>query len=229
MHGALKICHEGLLKWEHDVVNDTDLKSNPTAQLLKDDVSFAVNHPSRLMMDAFESIDYEHRRLRPGGYKTTNMGKEPGEHLLETLLNTFPDNKIVEDVHNALRLNAKENPNNRLAPSTMQSICMNCGVLESRGIPHQAAVAKEEFLESLKKKRVATPTSLTAKATLCQMNMFKFATRDPGMCFQRRHSKGLRQPGPGYNSGILIINFGKPQQECSAKWPLGALSFSHRT
>ena len=198
----LKICHEGLLKWEHDVVNDTDLKSKPTAQLLKDDVSFAVNHPSRLMMDAFESIDYEHRRLRPGGYKTTNMGKEPGEHLLETLL----------------------------APSTMQSICMNCGVLESRGIPHQAAVAKEEFLESLKKnQRVATATSLTAKATLCQMNMFKFATRDPGMCFQRRHSKGLRQPGPGYNSAILIINFGKPQQECSAKWPLGALSFSHRT
>ena len=75
--------------------------------------------------------------------------KEAGEHLLQTLIQTFPDNKIVEDVHNALRLEARGNKNNKLTPSTMQSVCMNSGVLESRGISHQAEVSESEFIQAL--------------------------------------------------------------------------------
>ena len=85
------------------------------------------------MMDAFESIDYDHRRLRGYGHKASVVlgqnHKEAGEHLLQTLIQTFPDNKIVEDVRNALRLEARGNKNNKLTPSTMQSVCINSGVL----------------------------------------------------------------------------------------------------
>ena len=105
------------------------------------------------MMDAFESIDYDHRRLRGYGHKTSVVlgqnHKEAGEHLLQTLIQTFPDNKIVEDVHSALRLEARENQNNKLTPSTMQSVCMNSGVLESRGISHEAEVIESASIQSL--------------------------------------------------------------------------------
>ena len=92
--------HECLLKWEGDVANDPSLKESVVAQQLKENACFAANHPARLMMDAFESIDYDHRRLRGYGHKTSVVlgqnHKEAGEHLLQTLIQTFPDNKIVE-------------------------------------------------------------------------------------------------------------------------------------
>ena len=145
--------HECLLKWEDDVTSDPSLKESVVAQQLQENVCFAVNRPARLMMDAFESIDYDHRRLRGYGHKTSVVlgqnHKEAGEHLLQTLIQTFPDNKIVEDVHNALRLEARGNKNNKLTPSTMQSVCMNSGVLESRGISHQAEVSESEFIQAL--------------------------------------------------------------------------------
>ena len=62
---------ECLLKWEDDVANDPSLKESVTAQQLKENVCFAVNHPARLTMDAFESIDFDHRRLRGYGYRTS--------------------------------------------------------------------------------------------------------------------------------------------------------------
>ena len=145
--------HDCLLKWEDDVANDLSLKESVVAQQLKENVCFAVNHPARLMMDAIESIDYDHRRLRGYGHKTSVVlgqnHKEAGEHLLQTLIQTFPDNKIVEDVHNALRLEARANKHNKLTPSTMQSVCMSSGVLESRCISHEAEVAESEFIQSL--------------------------------------------------------------------------------
>ena len=145
--------HECLLKWEDEVANDPSLKESVIAQQLTENVCFAVNHPARLLMDAFESNDYDHRRLRGYGHKTSVVlgqnHKEAGEFLLQTLIQTFPDNKIVEDVHDALRLEARGNKNNKLTPSTMQSVCMNSGVLESRGMSHDAEVTESEFIQSL--------------------------------------------------------------------------------
>ena len=63
------------------------------------------------------------------------------------MIQTFPDNKIVED--DALRLEARGNKNDKLTPSTTQSVCMNSGVLESRGISHEAEVTESEFIQSL--------------------------------------------------------------------------------
>ena len=83
-----------------------NLKESVVPQQLKENVCFAVNRPARLMMDVVESIDYDHRRLRGYGYKISVVlgqnHKEAGEHLLQTLIQIFPDNKIVEDVYNAL-------------------------------------------------------------------------------------------------------------------------------
>ena len=148
----MKRHHESLLRWEHDVVNDPYLKDNVLAQQFKENVSFALNHPARLVMDAFESIDFDYRRLRRFGYKDSCTQKEAGEHLLQTLIQTFPDNKIVEDLHNALRLEARGNKNNKIATSTMQTVCMNAGVLESRGIVHNATVQESDFNAALKSK-----------------------------------------------------------------------------
>ena len=104
-------------------------------------------------MDAFESVDYDHRRLRGYGHKTSVVlgqnHKEAGKHLLQTLILTFPDNKIVEDVRNALRLEARGNKHNKLTPSTMQSVCVRSVVLESLGVPHEAEVSESESIQPL--------------------------------------------------------------------------------
>ena len=52
----------------------------------------------------------------------------PGVHLLKCLLQTFADNKIVEDVHNKIRLDAKSNANKRQTDEHIQDIVNNCGL-----------------------------------------------------------------------------------------------------
>lgn len=77
------------------------------------------------------------------GYNT-NSGS--GRRLLCGLLMTMESNKIVEDIHQPLRLDAKANQNKRLSRDHIQDVIEHSGVLEARSVPHRASVSKVPWL-----------------------------------------------------------------------------------
>ena len=58
----------------------------------------------------------------------------PATHLLNVLVHTLPDSKIVEDVHNKIRNDALLNKTRKQTNSTIQSVIENSNVFESRSI-----------------------------------------------------------------------------------------------
>ena len=83
-------------------------------------------------MDAFEA----------GGYKTASVA---GLHLLNCLLCTFPDNKIVEDVRNDIRRDGKFQSNKKQRNESIQDVTRSSQVFESRGIL-QVKISRDEFV-----------------------------------------------------------------------------------
>ena len=70
----------------------------------------------------------------------------PVKRLLRGLLDTFPDNKIVEDVHNFVKLDAQKSRKQKRYLERQANAMVRCGVLESREIPHSAKVALKSCL-----------------------------------------------------------------------------------
>jgi len=73
-----------------------------------------------------------------------------GRNLLMGILQSFPDNKIVEDIHNDLRRNARSHPNPVLRLAHMQDLVTNSSVLQQRNIPHPAALQKTTWISNYK-------------------------------------------------------------------------------
>ena len=130
-----------LLKKEHQVLLwlETVLASRSSFGLaqgicdkLSASVHLIVTNPCRLMMDAFEA----------GGYKTASVA---GLHLLNCLLCTFPDNKIVKDVHNDIRRDGKFQSNKKQTNESIQDVTRRSQVIESRGIP-QVKISRDEYV-----------------------------------------------------------------------------------
>ena len=69
----------------------------------------------------------------------------PATHLLNVLVHTLPDSKIVEDVHNKIRNDALLNKTRKQTNSTIQSVIENSNVFESRSIRHPTRVKREYF------------------------------------------------------------------------------------
>ena len=69
----------------------------------------------------------------------------PATHLLNVLVHTLPDSKIVEDVHNKIRNDALLNKTRKQTNSTIQSVIENSNVFESRSIRHPAKVKRAYF------------------------------------------------------------------------------------
>ncbi len=82
------------------------------------------------------------------------------QRWLRALLQTFADNKIVEDVHNVLRADAKANANTRMTRQHIQDLVVHSDVLESRSIAH-ATVPKADFVANFRR---ALPRSGTTKS-----------------------------------------------------------------
>ena len=55
----------------------------------------------------------------------------PATHLLNVLVHTLPDSKIVEDVHNKIRNDALLNKTRKQTNSTIQSVIENSNILET--------------------------------------------------------------------------------------------------
>ena len=118
----------------------------PAAKQLWNDLDFAKSQPVRLLFCFFERDQW--RCQSPAGRR-----------WLSGLLCTFPDNKIVEDVHGAIRRESLGNANSKLTSARIQEVVVRSGVFESRKIPHPAAVTNSVFrhkFKLLKHKRIAS-------------------------------------------------------------------------
>ena len=72
-----------------------------------------------------------------------------GSWALRALLQSFADNKLIEDVHQPLRLDARANVHRRLSPLHIQDVVLESQALECRGIPHPGRVTKEYWCQNL--------------------------------------------------------------------------------
>jgi hypothetical protein len=72
---------------------------------------------------------------------------EAGSHLLRGLLETLPDNKGVEELHFVCKQLVKRNYNKKVSRVQLQHTIMTSGILERRGVGHDARVRKAYFLK----------------------------------------------------------------------------------
>ena len=136
--GAVMECEHTwrLLEFERDLASQS--APHPHVKMLHRDFCLILNHPTRLLMDAFEIGQYN-----------TNFEKtmETTKHLITILCQTLPDNKIIEDIHGYIRKEAKSNNSEKLTCENIQSIVRNCTVLEQRRIDHPSSIAESTFLK----------------------------------------------------------------------------------
>ena len=81
--------------------------------------------------------------------------------ILAAVVKILPDNKIVEDAHQAVRVEAKANPNQRMTIKTIQSTIMNSRIFSSRQLSHPAKLSKDGFFRKWGKK---VPQHLSRKS-----------------------------------------------------------------
>lgn len=160
--------HRALLAFENALAAGTP---SSQCQKLWLDLQVGVSHPARLVMDTFEAYNYAQEEtqmemqgvlpeeIEMQGVLPNAAGRNvdsPPIHLLKAVLSVFPDSKIVEDVHNKIRTDAKLNKNTRQTEDHIQDVTTCSGVFESRNIEHRAAVTKRAFLEHFEKTKVAS-------------------------------------------------------------------------
>ena len=97
------------------------------------DLKFLFSAPVRLACAVFEQAQWDH----------TN---ETGQRLLRSILLVLPDNKVVEDAHQAVRVECKSHPNMKMTISRQQSCVLNSPIFSSRGLEHPALLSKQQFL-----------------------------------------------------------------------------------
>jgi len=64
------------------------------------------------------------------------------------LLDVLPDNKIVEDVHNCIRKDAKKTPSSKRSTVRVQDVVTASKVLEERNIVHTSPPTKQDFVRN---------------------------------------------------------------------------------
>ena len=106
------------------------------------DLQFLFSAPVRLSCALFEQ----------SGWDETSV---PGTFVLKGVLTVLPDNKIVEDCHQAVRVEAKSHPNQKMTVPRVQSCVMNSNVFSSRKLFHVGKLTKEEFVQKWGKRQTA--------------------------------------------------------------------------
>ena len=98
--------------------------------------------------------------FRQDEFCVNTPGEKAARHILNVLLATFADNKIVEDLHGNLRNEARSKVSQKMSYSTMQSVVRSASVLENRSIRHPAKLKKEQFVRDWKDPRKQPRTKL---------------------------------------------------------------------
>ena len=113
-------------------------RQSPDAEQLWDDVLVLRSTPVRRL----------HMFYERDGFDSSSLS---GQRLLRGLLDTLPDNKLVEDVHNNIRRCAKSNPNPVLKMCHIQDLTISSDVLRERGISHPAELTKNVWCKDVKR------------------------------------------------------------------------------
>ena len=103
------------------------------ARDLSSDLRLTLDGPTRLMC-LYYQLD---------GWSTDSAR---GTFVSRTLLECFPDSKIVEDCHQALRKATDAKANEQLAGTAVQQVLEQSSVFSQRGISH-AAIDRQTFLD----------------------------------------------------------------------------------
>ena len=111
------------------------------ARLLRKDLIFLDAPAVRTIFEFYARDRYSHT-------------SKSAQQSLMAHIRTLPDNKIVEDIHQPLRLDARANMNKRMSTATIQNVIMKSRVLEDRGIQHHCRVDKKAWVKNFVKTRV---------------------------------------------------------------------------
>ena len=102
------------------------------------DLSITMDGPTRLMMLLCESIKFQ------------NM-PDQARQILSIMLKTLPDSKIIEDLHQKVRLAQKMRASHeKMKVQSIQHLINSSPVLSSRELNHPVALTKEFFLNNLR-------------------------------------------------------------------------------
>ena len=112
--------------------------SSSIPQQLTEDLLVTMDGPTRLMMLFCESV------------KFTNM-PDQAHKILQTMLVTLPDSKIIEDLHQKVRLAQKmTSAHEKMKVSSIQHLINTSPVLRSRELNHPVKLSKEFFLDNIR-------------------------------------------------------------------------------
>ena len=103
------------------------------------DLQFLCSQPVRLFMCLFQQSGWDY-------------DCEAARYICSSVLAVLPDNKIVEDAHQAVRVEAKSNPNQKMTLPHVQSCVMNSKIFSSRGLNHPSKLDKQEFVHKWNKR-----------------------------------------------------------------------------
>ncbi len=110
------------------------VEQSPVAQEIADDLRATVSRPTRWLYQLFEQ---GHQR--------------EGVELLRNLMSVMPDTKVIEDIHQRIRLASKQNANQKQTRIEIQNCILNSGVFAQRGVPHTAELDKASFMSRWKR------------------------------------------------------------------------------
>ena len=122
----------------------------------------------------------------------------PATHLLSVLVQTLPDSKIVEDVHNKIRNDALLNKTRKQTYSTIQTVIENSKVFESApsGIRQKSNgnILKGSFGTCRGSARNCVSEDVS---TSCRQSIPRLSATRHGTLCQKRHSNEHQLGGHG--------------------------------
>ena len=70
--------------------------------------------------------------------------------VMRTLYESFPDSKIIEDVHKILREVQNKQSNRKMKAANAQFHCQGSSVIQQRDMNHSAAIGRQDFVSKFK-------------------------------------------------------------------------------
>lgn len=117
------------LKLDWKYLTEIENSKAPFAQVLAEDLRLCFDAPTRLVCLQYLAgeVDLAVQTLR-------------------SILGSLPDAKVVEDVHQRLRVSQQKHSNDVMTRTKIQMIVNQSGVLEERGVKHVGKVTKDSFI-----------------------------------------------------------------------------------
>ena len=108
----------------------------PAAMRLWSDMQYARLRPLRLFWALCEGFNFDSESC------------VSAKSLLRGMLETWPDNKIVEDVHNVVKADTLKSRSCRRSSARQSDVMVHSGILEARGLSHTSRVTKSCWMSS---------------------------------------------------------------------------------